>query len=157
MTCCRNNYVTAGLPRAPLRWSGATVRRKSGWTPGCWCCAGSSRSPWYRPSAICWRLSGFLSHCSSCGLLRKEISASTDGMSAPIRTTNGALRTPRSRLDWLVHCLESESWIFAARSRDSSIFSLLGDFLDEVLQIVHRALRQRVFPGGHFHGAEEMR
>jgi len=30
------------------------------------------------------------------GLLRNEISVSTEGMSAPTRTTNGALRTPRS-------------------------------------------------------------
>src|SRR5208337_132416 len=52
-------------------------------------------TPWYTPSAICCRCSGFFRSCSSEALLRNEISVRIDGMSAPMSTTNGALRTPR--------------------------------------------------------------
>ena len=53
--------------------------------------------PRYRPSATRWRWSVLRRSFSSLGLLIKEISESTDGMFAPIRTTNGAFFTPRFR------------------------------------------------------------
>src|ERR1700746_3312048 len=65
--------------------------------------------PRYRPSAERWRFSGFFSHCSSAGLLIKDISASTDGISAPTSTTKGALRTPRLRSGRLPICIELAS------------------------------------------------
>ena len=53
------------------------------------------------------------------------ISARTAGISAPIKTTNGALRIPRSRM--LDECFDTPAWsldcTFVANSRDSSIFS----------------------------------